>query len=149
MQLEYERGLLAWHAAGKPLEDFHAQFKPSPEYEAGWLDGHIWHDRLRSWAIEAVQSGEIVVDGQRVGKGQHIALLDGKIVAHADDELAALATAAQTLSGTGLFTLYVGAGVDDARREAAAGRLRATFPGAEVEVVDGGQPHYPFIVAAE
>jgi uncharacterized protein len=89
------------------------------------------------------------VDGQRVGKGEHLALLDGKLVAHADDEVVALAAAAKTLSESGLFTLYVGAGVDDARRDAAAGRLRTTFPGAEVEVVDGGQPHYPFIVAAE
>jgi fatty acid kinase len=89
------------------------------------------------------------VDGQRIGKGEHLALLDGKLVAHADDELSALAAAAKTLSATGLFTLYVGAGVDDARRDAAAARLRAAFPGAEVEVVDGGQPHYPFIVAAE
>jgi DAK2 domain fusion protein YloV len=89
------------------------------------------------------------VDGQRVGKGEVLALLDGKLVAHADDELAALATAAKSLSESGLFTLYIGAGVDDARRDAAAGRLRTTFPGAEVEVVDGGQPHYPFIVAAE
>src|SRR4029077_16253994 len=89
------------------------------------------------------------VDGQRVGKGEHLALLDGKLVAHADDELVALAAAAKTLSESGLFTLYVGAGLADARRDAAAGRLRSTFPGAEVEVVDGGQPHYPFIVAAE
>jgi hypothetical protein len=89
------------------------------------------------------------VDGQRVGKGEHLALLDGRLVAHADDELQALAAAVKTLSGTGLFTLYVGAGVDDARRDAAAGRLRTAFGGAEVEVVDGGQPHYPFIVAAE
>jgi DAK2 domain fusion protein YloV len=89
------------------------------------------------------------VDGQRVGKGEHLALLDGKLVAHADDELTALADAASTLRETGLFTLYVGAGVDDARRDAAAARLRSAFPAAEVEVVDGGQPHYPFIVAAE
>ena len=104
----------------------------------------------RAHAIEittAIRDAE--VDGQRVGKGEHLALLDGKLVAHAEDELTALATAAKTLSETGLFTLYVGAGVDDERRDAAAGRLRATFPGAEVEVVDGGQPHYPFIVAAE
>ena len=45
--------------------------------------------------------------------------------------------------------MYVGSDVDGKRREAAAARLRATCPGAEVEVVDGGQPHYPFIVAAE
>ena len=71
------------------------------------------------------------------------------MVAHDDDELTALVGAARTLSGTGLFTLYVGADVDAKRRDAAAARLRAAFPGAEVEVVDGGQPHYPFIVAAE
>ncbi|MDP9246172.1 MAG: DAK2 domain-containing protein [Chloroflexota bacterium] len=104
----------------------------------------------RAHAIEmttAIRDAE--VDGQRVVKGEHLALLDGKLVAHADDELAALAEAAKSLSSTGLFTLYVGAGVDDARRDAAAARLRGTFPGAELEVVDGGQPHYPFIVAAE
>ena len=89
------------------------------------------------------------VDGQRVGRGEFLALLDGKLVAHADDELAALTTAARSLTSAGLFTVYVGAEVDDARRAAAAERLRATFPGAEVEVVDGGQPHYPFIVATE
>jgi DAK2 domain fusion protein YloV len=89
------------------------------------------------------------VDGRRVRIGEHLALLDGKLVAHADDELDALAAAAKALSETGLFTLYVGAGVDDGRRDAATDRLRATVPGAEVEVVDGGQPHYPFIVSVE
>jgi DAK2 domain fusion protein YloV len=125
---------------------------------ASWDQGESADDAIATMrdAAESAHAIEITtairdaeVDGQRVGKGEHLALLDGKLVAHADDELAALATAAKTLSGTGLFTLYVGADVDDARRDAAAGRLRATFPGAEVEVVDGGQPHYPFIVAAE
>jgi len=103
-----------------------------------------------SHAIEiTVAIRDADVDGQRVGRGEHLALLDGKLVAHADDELSALTTAARSMTSAGLFTLYVGAGVDDARRAAAAERLRATFPGAEVEVVDGGQPHYPFIVATE
>ena len=104
----------------------------------------------RTHAIEmttAIRDAE--VDGRAVRKGQYVALLDGTVVAHADDALAALADAARTLTGTGLFTLYVGADVDDAQRDAAAGRLRDSFPGVEVEVVDGGQPHYPFIVAAE
>ncbi len=125
---------------------------------ASWDQGEAPEDAIATMrdATEHAHAIEITtairdaeVDGQHVGKGEHLALLDGKLVAHADDELAALATAAKTLSGTGLFTLYVGAGVHDARRDAAAGRLRATFPGAEGEVVDGGQPHYPFIVAAE
>ena len=89
------------------------------------------------------------VDGQRVGRGEHLALLDGTLVAHSDTELTALAGGARSLTKAGLFTLYVGSGVDESRRTAAAESLRAMFPGAEVEVVDGGQPHYPFIVAAE
>lgn len=107
-------------------------------------------------AISGAHSVEITtavrdadVDGQRVVKGEHLALLDGKLVAHDSDELDALAAATRTLSDSGIFTLYVGAGVDEGRRTAAADRLRVTFPDAEVEVVDGGQPHYPFIVAAE
>jgi dihydroxyacetone kinase-like predicted kinase len=104
----------------------------------------------RAQAIEittAVRDAE--VDGQRVRNGEHLALLNGKLVAHDDDEVDALAAAVTTLTETGLFTLYVGAGVDGKRRDAAANRLRTMFPDAEVEVVDGGQPHYPFIVAAE
>ena len=89
------------------------------------------------------------VDGQRVGRGEHLALLDGTLVAHSDTELTALAGGVRSMTTAGLFTLYVGSGVADDRRAAAAESLRAMFPGAEVEVVDGGQPHYPFIVAAE
>ncbi|MHB8630326.1 MAG: DAK2 domain-containing protein [Candidatus Limnocylindria bacterium] len=104
----------------------------------------------RAHAIEVTTAiRDADMDGQHVRTGEYLALLDGTLVAHAGDELAALAAAAETLTGTGLLTLYVGSGVDDARRDAAAGRLRMTFPDAEVEVVDGGQPHYPFIVAAE
>jgi dihydroxyacetone kinase-like predicted kinase len=105
-------------------------------------------DRANAIEITAAVR-DAVVDGQRVGKGEHLALLNGKLVAHDSDEVDALAAAVRTLSDTGLFTLYVGSGVDAARRDAAADRLRMTFPEAEVEVVDGGQPHYPFIVAAE
>ena len=125
---------------------------------ASWDQNEAPEDALATMrdTAEAAHAIEITtairdaeVDGQQVRKGEHLALLDGKLVAHADDELTALADAAKTLSKTGLFTLYVGAGVDAARRDAAAERLRTALPGAEVEVVDGGQPHYPFIVAAE
>lgn len=125
---------------------------------ASWDHGEPAEDAIATMREAAAQAHAIEittavrdshVDGQKVGKGEHLALLDGKLIAHHGDELTALVTAAQTLSGTGLFTLYVGSSVDAKRRDAVAARLRATFPGAEVEVVDGGQPHYPFIVAAE
>ena len=104
----------------------------------------------RSHGIEVTRaSRSTTVDGQDVRAGEAIALLDGRVVAHGEDEAAVLVDAAKRLTDAELFTLYSGADVDAARVQHAAQRLRAACPRAEVEVIDGGQPHYPFIVAAE
>ncbi|MBM4434779.1 MAG: hypothetical protein FJ028_06725, partial [Chloroflexi bacterium] len=92
---------------------------------------------------------DATIDDVAVRSGEAIALLDGKLVAHGDDEVDALAAAAGGLDGVGIATLYAGDGVPDEVAERAAERLRETVPGAEVEVRRGGQPHYPFIVQAE
>ena len=89
------------------------------------------------------------VDGQKVRAGEAIAILDGKLVAHGADEAEVLAEAARSLDGPSLLTLYVGSSVGPNRAERARDALRRACEGAEVEVVDGGQPHYPFLVAAE
>ena len=89
------------------------------------------------------------IDGQSVREGEAIALLDGRLVAHGDDEVVVLVEAAKRLSNAEVFTLYSGADVDASRVEYAAQRLQASCPSAAVEVVSGGQAHYPFIVAAE
>ncbi len=89
------------------------------------------------------------IDDQQVTEGEAIALVDGRLVAHGDDDVVVLVEAAKRLSDSEVFTLYSGADVDPARVEYAAQRLRASCPKAEVEVVSGGQPHYPFIVTAE
>src|SRR5438094_529726 len=78
-----------------------------------------------------------------------VALLAGRVVAHGDDEVTALCDAAKRLTDAEIFTLYSGADVDEARIQHAAQRLRATCPRVSVEIAHGGQPHYPFIVAAE
>jgi DAK2 domain fusion protein YloV len=104
----------------------------------------------RAHGIEVTRaSRSTTVDGQDVRAGEAIALLDGRVVAHGEDEAAVLVDAAKRLSDAQLFTLYSGADVDAARVQQAAQRLRAACPRAEVEVIEGGQPHYPFIVAAE
>ena len=89
------------------------------------------------------------VDGQKVRAGEAIALVDGKLVAHGADEAEVLAEAARGLDGPALLTLYVGSSVGSDRADRARDALRRACEGAEVEVVDGGQPHYPFLVAAE
>ena len=89
------------------------------------------------------------IDAQDVRQGEAIALLDGRLVAHGEDEVSVLIDAAKKLSDAEVFTLYSGADVEETRVEYAAQRLRASCPRAAVEVVAGGQAHYPFIVAAE
>ena len=89
------------------------------------------------------------VDGQKVRAGEAIALLDGKLVAHGPDESDVLAEAARGLDAPALLTLYFGSSVGADRVERARDALRRACAGADVEVVDGGQPHYPFLVAAE
>ena len=104
----------------------------------------------RAHGIEVTRaSRSTTVDGQEVRAGEAIALLDGRVVAHGDDEVTVLVDAAKRLTEAELFTLYSGADVDASRVQHAAQRLRAACPRVEVEVIDGGQPHYPFIVAAE
>ena len=104
----------------------------------------------RAHGIEITRaSRSTTVDGQEVRAGEAIALLDGRVVAHGDDEVTVLVDAAKRLTEAELFTLYSGADVDASRVQYAAQRLRAACPRVEVEVIDGGQPHYPFIVAAE
>ena len=104
----------------------------------------------RAHGIEVTRaSRSTTVDGQDIHAGEAIALLDGRVVAHGEDEVAVMIEAAKRLTDAELFTLYSGADVDASRVQHAAQRLRAACPRAEVEVIDGGQPHYPFIVAAE
>ncbi|HUQ16178.1 MAG TPA: hypothetical protein VM070_00160 [Candidatus Saccharimonadales bacterium] len=104
----------------------------------------------RGHAVEVTRATRsVTVDGISVRESEMIGLVDGKVVAHGDDEAVVLGEAVRQLESIGIFTLYVGAGVDEARTAAARAALAHAFSEAEIEVVDGGQPHYPFVVAAE
>ena len=51
--------------------------------------------------------------------------------------------------GGELLTLVPGAEVDDGLPEQLAERVRAAWPGVDVEVVDGGQARYPLLLGLE
>jgi DAK2 domain fusion protein YloV len=104
----------------------------------------------RAHGIEVTRAiRDATIDGERLHQGEAMALLDGRVVAHGDDEVTVLCEAAKRLTDAEIFTLYSGADVDDARVQHAAQRLRVACPRVSVEVAHGGQSHYPFIVAAE
>ena len=109
-------------------------------------------------ALENVRTGEITtatrsveIDGVKVESGQVIALLDGKLVASAGSveqgclELLEKANAAEDE----LITLYYGQDMSHAEANRIADVIRSKYSSQEVEVQEGGQPHYQFIMSVE
>ncbi len=109
-------------------------------------------------AIADVRTGEVTlaaratrIHGIDVRRGQPIALIDGDLALASETVAgAAYACAARVLEGRSgaIVTLYYGEGETAEAAETLAARLRDAF-GCEVEVVDGGQPHYPYLIGVE
>jgi dihydroxyacetone kinase-like predicted kinase len=109
-------------------------------------------------ALSHVKTGEITVavrnveiDGVNVKEGQVIALLDGKLVVSADAiEEGCLQLLEKAEAGEHeLITLFYGENMPHPEANRIADIVRAKYPKQEVEVQEGGQPHYQFIVAIE
>jgi DAK2 domain fusion protein YloV len=91
------------------------------------------------------------VDGLHLKAGQMLGIYDGRIVTAASTADEALLTALEhaPVAGLEIVTIYFGAAASESEAQAAAGRLREAHPGLAVEVVEGGQPHYPYVVSLE
>ena len=114
--------------------------------------------RIMSEAVSDIETIEITtavrtakVGGVKVKKGETIGLINGKLVIKADSpEEATLAALEQAKAKEyEIITLYYGesVGEDDAQR--VADLIGEQFPEQEIEVVDGGQPHYSYILSVE
>lgn len=108
--------------------------------------------------IENVVTGEITVatrtveiDGVNVREGQVIGLLNGKLAVSADSlehaclELLEKANAADYE----LITLFYGEDLKNLEANRIADLAREKYPAQEIEVQEGGQPHYQFIISIE
>ncbi|MSQ17218.1 MAG: DAK2 domain-containing protein [Dehalococcoidia bacterium] len=91
------------------------------------------------------------IGGVRAAVGQYIGLEDGQLqVAAATAEEALLAALAQAgLSADKIVTLYWGEGATEAQALAARRTLESQTPGLQVDVAEGGQPHYPYLASVE
>jgi hypothetical protein len=97
-------------------------------------------------AVRSTRFGELTVK-----KGKAIGFIDGDLVAAGDTPADALREVLNKLSldKTEVVTIYYGAGTTSAEAEEVINKIRQTHPNLQVEVVDGGQPHYHYIVAVE
>ena len=109
-------------------------------------------------ALGLVHTGEITratrsvqLDGVEVQKGAIIGLADGRLCCSGPDERTVLDTLLGYLDAAacGIVTLYYGADVTMTQAAEAADHIRDRCPNVEVEVIEGGQPHYFYILGAE
>ncbi|HLE26992.1 MAG TPA: DAK2 domain-containing protein [Anaerolineales bacterium] len=105
-----------------------------------------------------IETGEITtatrtveIDGVAVQDGQIIGLHNGALKV-AGDGLPETLMRLLEVMGAGereLITLYYGAEVTEQQAEAQAEAVRAAYPGQQVEIHRGGQPHYHYILSSE
>jgi uncharacterized protein len=88
---------------------------------------------------------------RKVKAGQHIALngQEGLLAADDNRDRAILAALRRLEPGFELVTLYFGEDVSRDEAQAVAALITSELDGVEVELVEGGQPHYSFLIAAE
>lgn len=109
-------------------------------------------------SLADVRTGEITtatrtveIDGVNVETGQVIALLDGKLVlATATVEEACLGLLEKAdVEDYELITMFVGAEYPRSEANRVADTIQKKYPDQEVEIQNGGQPHYQLILAME
>ncbi len=92
-----------------------------------------------------------VVDGREVREGEYMAILDGKLAALTATPDAAVREGLQRSAAdeNSVITLYWGEGASAEAAVALQGELEESYDGAEVDVYEGAQPHYPYLVSVE
>lgn len=109
-------------------------------------------------AMSDVKTGEVTVatrsveiDGVKVRDGQVIALLDGKLVVSAESVEQSVMDLLEKAGAAGheIVTLFYGEGMSHADANHIADAIGEKYPNLEVELQEGGQPHYQFIISIE
>lgn len=109
-------------------------------------------------AAEACAWGEVTTavrsaytDAGEVEAGDVLGLVEGKVRAIGSDlaDVTGTVLALMMDEESELVTLVLGADADEGLAESVTSLVESRWPDAEVQVVPGGQPHYPLIVGVE
>lgn len=107
-------------------------------------------------AVDAVATGAVTIasrdvemDGVEVRKGAWLGLSDGQAVAGGDsfDDVARAVIASMLAEPRGILTLLTGE--ESPALDVVLTEVASDHPDLELEVHQGGQPHYPLLLAAE
>jgi DAK2 domain fusion protein YloV len=109
-------------------------------------------------SLSYVKTGEVTIatrtveiDGVSVKDGQVIALLDGKLTLAAESVEQAVMDLLEKAGAdeSEIVTLFYGEGMTHAEANRIADVIRKKYSNLEIEVQEGGQPHYQFIISIE
>ncbi|HZY43703.1 MAG TPA: DAK2 domain-containing protein [Anaerolineae bacterium] len=109
-------------------------------------------------AAKRVQTGEVTTatrsvefNGVKVVEGQIIGLLNDVLTAAGTsiEEVTWTLLEQMKVAGLEIVTLYYGNGLLSAVADTLGAAIRGKYNHLEVEVVEGGQPHYDYIISAE
>jgi len=103
-------------------------------------------------AIEITTATRTVeIDSVSVEQGQVIALVNGKLAVSASSVEEACLGALEKAKADDyeLITLFYGEDLSSAEANRIVDAVRTAYPAQEIEIQDGGQPHYQFIISVE
>lgn len=109
-------------------------------------------------AAKAIETGEVTtavrsvqINGMKVKEGQSIGLVNGKLEAKGASpaEVALALLALMHAEEHEIITVYYGELVTPDEAQELASGIGRQYPEQEIEVVDGGQPYYHYILSAE
>ncbi len=109
-------------------------------------------------AAQAAQTAEITtavrtvqIGGVNVREGDYIGVINGNLAVAGQDMRQVIYDTTQRMhiDTHEIMTLYYGADVTLAEAQETAKQLKQRYSQLEIEVVDGGQPYYAYIIAAE
>lgn len=98
-----------------------------------------------------IATRNVELDGVNVRQGEYIGLVDGQLVV-ANDDLPTVICDSLREAGADereRITLYYGEDVNESQAQAMVAYLSGKFEGQEFEVMQGGQPLYPYIISVE
>jgi len=113
---------------------------------------------LMQEATTQVQTAEITtavrsvqVNGLSVREGDVIGLIDGDLKTAGRNPVEVMFDLVEEMSleEREIVTLYYGEDVTEEQARDLASRLEKRYPDAEIEILDGGQAHYHYIISAE
>lgn len=97
-------------------------------------------------AVRSVQ-----VNGVAVQEGETIGLVNGELKLKGESPTQVIRLALQEIAAENyeIITLYYGESITADQAQHLADEIKSWYPDQEVEVVDGGQPHYSYILSVE